>query len=179
MGKPESEDHNDQRSENNPTPVDHSLDDLAKELASGTVSRRRALRMLGAALVGGVLASVPGVAWAKPKPGKCTRDAQCPSGQRCVNRICADECASTLDCRPQGAGSICCGGTCIRIDANNCGACGNACPAGSDCCLVSFNDPTTGQPVVDTICCPGGLSQCTVEFTPEGTPRAACAPLPT
>jgi hypothetical protein len=37
-----------------------SFDDLAKGLASGEVSRGRAIRMMGAALVGGALASIPG-----------------------------------------------------------------------------------------------------------------------
>src|SRR5215216_1146915 len=40
------------------------FDDLAQGLAAGTVSRRKALRLMGAALVGSTLASVPGVAWA-------------------------------------------------------------------------------------------------------------------
>jgi len=39
-----------------------SFDELAKRLASGEVSRGQALRMMGAALVGGALASVPGIA---------------------------------------------------------------------------------------------------------------------
>jgi hypothetical protein len=42
----------------------HSFDDLAMGLAEGTLSRRKALRLMGAALAGGMLASVPGVAWA-------------------------------------------------------------------------------------------------------------------
>ncbi len=37
-----------------------SFDELAKGLAAGTVSRGKALRLMGAALVGGVLASLPG-----------------------------------------------------------------------------------------------------------------------
>jgi len=41
-----------------------SLDELTKGLATGTVSRRKALRWMGGALVGAALASVPGVAWA-------------------------------------------------------------------------------------------------------------------
>jgi hypothetical protein len=48
----------------NPTRVDHSLDDLARDLASGTISRGQALRWMGSALVGTALAVVPGVAWA-------------------------------------------------------------------------------------------------------------------
>jgi hypothetical protein len=46
-----------------------SFDAVAKGLASGTVSRGKALRLMGAALVGGTLAAIPGVALAKPKPG--------------------------------------------------------------------------------------------------------------
>jgi hypothetical protein len=41
-----------------------TFDDLAKGLASGTLSRGKALRLLGGALVGATLASLPGVAWA-------------------------------------------------------------------------------------------------------------------
>jgi hypothetical protein len=47
-----------------PSPgVETSFDNLAKGLASGTVSRRQALTWMGSALLGGVLASIPGVAW--------------------------------------------------------------------------------------------------------------------
>ena len=41
-----------------------SFDELAKGLANGEVSRRKALGLIGAALVGGTLASIPGMAWA-------------------------------------------------------------------------------------------------------------------
>jgi hypothetical protein len=41
------------------------FDELAKGLANGTISRRQALRWMGGALVGGVLASIPGVALAQ------------------------------------------------------------------------------------------------------------------
>ena len=44
----------------------HSLDDVAKELASGAVSRRQALKLIGAALAGAGLALIPGVASATP-----------------------------------------------------------------------------------------------------------------
>ena len=45
---------------------ERSFDELASELASGTLSRGKALRLIGAALVGGVLASLPGRAQAAP-----------------------------------------------------------------------------------------------------------------
>jgi hypothetical protein len=47
-----------------PETRERSFDELAIRLASGSVSRRKALRMMGAALVGGAMASIPGMAWA-------------------------------------------------------------------------------------------------------------------
>jgi hypothetical protein len=47
-----------------PGVVGQTFDDLARRLAEGTISRRRALRLFGAALVGVTTASIPGVAWA-------------------------------------------------------------------------------------------------------------------
>jgi len=101
------EDHNGNHSHQEHPTADLSFDDLAKGIASGTVSRRKALRILGAALVGGVLASIPGVALAKPKPGKCTRNSQCPATQACINGVCGCPSTTTL-----------CGGSCV---SNVCG----------------------------------------------------------
>jgi|SRR5215208_1127579 len=79
--------------------VEYSFDDLARGLASGTISRRKALKWLGGAFLGGVLVSIPGIAWAKPKPGKCTHDKQCPTGQTCQDGVCVPrECV----CDPPG-----------------------------------------------------------------------------
>ena len=66
-----------------------SFDELASGLASGTLSRGKALKLMGAALLGGTLASIPGIAMAKPKPAdrKCNHDHQCESGQ-CVDGVC-------------------------------------------------------------------------------------------
>ena len=49
-----------------------SLDELATGLGlpSGNFSRGKALRIMGAALVGGALAAFPGAAWAKEKLDK-------------------------------------------------------------------------------------------------------------
>ena len=80
-----AEEHNGERSpSDNPTMrVDHSLDSLARYLANGSVSRRKALRLLGGVLLGSTLASIPGMALAKPKRDRCTRNSHCPSGQGC------------------------------------------------------------------------------------------------
>jgi hypothetical protein len=45
-----------------PEARDHSFDELTRGLASGSLSRRKVLRLMGAALVGGALASIPGIA---------------------------------------------------------------------------------------------------------------------
>lgn len=69
-----AEDQNGESSTRQDTTREHFLDDLAKGLVSGTLSRRRALRLIGGAIAGAALASFPGVAWAKKKqkkPKKC------------------------------------------------------------------------------------------------------------
>jgi hypothetical protein len=43
-------------------PTNRYFDELTRALASGSISRCKALRLMGAALVGGTLASFPGVA---------------------------------------------------------------------------------------------------------------------
>jgi hypothetical protein len=56
--------------------TNHSFDELTRGLASGSISRGRALRLMGAALVGGTLTSLGlgGVAAADP-PG-CKRNGK-------------------------------------------------------------------------------------------------------
>src|SRR5215210_1447965 len=68
---------------------ERSFDALAKGLAEGTVSRRGALRWIGAAILGGVLASIPGMALAQPggrgRPTTPGGSRGCPAGcQRLV-----------------------------------------------------------------------------------------------
>jgi hypothetical protein len=73
-----AEDHNRGRTPSvDPRKVDYSLDDLAKGLAHGTISRLEAVRLMGAALVGGALASVPGFAWAQPERRRVPSSAAC------------------------------------------------------------------------------------------------------
>src|ERR687893_705907 len=126
-----------------------AFDELAKGLAGGTVSRRKVLRLLGAAFVGTTLASVPGMAWAAktprpPKPdGRCSQNKPCPAGQGCCNRTCVD----------------------LQSDPNNCGSCGNSCPEGVPC--------TNGGCVVcgpNQVCC--GVGFCREDEGP--VPNACC-----
>ena len=81
-----------------------SFDALTKGMASGTVSRGRALRLMGAALVGGTLASVPSIASAaappRPNGRKCKQSSQCASGN-CQGGV----------CQAAGGGGVCPTGT--------------------------------------------------------------------
>jgi hypothetical protein len=93
-----------------------SFDELARGLASGEFSRRKALKLMGAALVGGTLASLGiGEAAADPmgckRNGKnCKQNAQCCSGN-CSSGICGRACVP--DCSPCTEGGIqCCSGFC-------------------------------------------------------------------
>jgi hypothetical protein len=91
-----------------------AFDALASEMARGTLSRGRMLRLMGAALVGGTLGSL-GIREAgaddlcKPTGKKCNKDAQCCSG----------------NCSRSGTSRF---GTCAAAD-NTCspgGSCGEA-----------------------------------------------------
>src|SRR5215217_9309675 len=108
-----------------------SLDELAKGLANGTLSRGKAIRLVGGAGLGSALASVPGVAWAD--------DDRCPEGQtrcgeRCVNlQTNGRHCGS---CRNRcGSNQTCCKGRCVNLKRNerHCGRCFNRCPEGQEC----------------------------------------------
>jgi hypothetical protein len=139
---------------------EHSFDELARGLASGTLSRRKALRLMGAALVGSALASIPGVALAADEGGnrECVRFCKenfplGPERSECISAGargegpcfdnggggggCTTELASCLD-ESGGPGYCCCG------DFNNC----ICCPAaGNRVCGIAF---PSGEPV-----CPG------------------------
>ena len=133
-----------------PEARERSFDALATGLASGSISRGKAIKLMGAALVGGTLASlgIGGVAAAaeddqgeneecKRNGKKCKRSNQCCSGN-CVNGTCgACPPGSTL------CGTTCCPGatcTCAPVSGG-----GQACiqtPTGgldavSDCALCS------------------------------------------
>ena len=101
---------------------ERSFDELARALASGNVSRRKALKWMGGALLGGVLASIPGVAWAAPPED---RGRPCPKGAI----KCRDACCSSPE-------DLCCRGVCTHVvfDRFNCGRCGNECAEGEGCC---------------------------------------------
>ena len=139
-----------------PEPRDHSFDELTRGLASGTLSRGKALRLMGAALVGGALASIPGIAGAKPKPAgaKCKHDHQCASGTCSSTGTCAAACVS--DGGACTADGECCSRLCVEVreGVRVCAAappiCDPPCPANCSCDFAA--DGTT-----TCIGCPPGL----------------------
>jgi hypothetical protein len=125
---------------------DHTLDNLSRMLADESVSRARALRLLGAALVGGLLASIPG--GAKAAPVVCTGDFPQECGDSCctADEVCCGKGANAL-CAP--AGFTCCGK----------GRGVTACTPGWTCCKGTGG---TGCCPPGTICCQfgGGTVSC-------------------
>jgi hypothetical protein len=159
--------------------VKTSFDELAKGFATGAVSRRKALRWIGGALVGAVLASVPGVAWA---------DVRCPEGQtrcglRCVNvRTNERHCGSCFNrCRST---QTCCKGRCVNLQTNerHCGSCLNRCAEGEECvggvCQCPSGTTLCGGNCIPN--CPSGQTlntstcQCVQTCPPDCPPGQAC-----
>ena len=106
----------------------HSFDELASGLASGTLSRGKALKLMGAALVGGTLASL-GIGEAaaddecRPDGKKCRQDAQCCNG----------------NCSKSGTSRF---GTCAAACVSN----GGACTSDNDCCSRFCVDRSCAEP---------------------------------
>lgn len=79
-------------SEEQNTGVGQSFDDLARSIAGGTMPRRRALRLFGAALFGGMVASIPGVALAQQGGNRacvqfCTQEfPPGPERRQCISQ---------------------------------------------------------------------------------------------
>jgi hypothetical protein len=106
------------------TPREHSLDELAKGLANHSLSRKQAFKWFGGALIGGVLASIPGIAWAQEQrtfptlPTQAAPQAQaaaagcnppCQTGEVCDNGKCVSTCPpeTPIQC-PRGSFVPCC-----------------------------------------------------------------------
>jgi len=157
-----------------------SLDELAKGLANGTLSRGKALRLVGGALLGAALGSIPGVAWADDR---CS-EGQTRCGDRCVNLLtnerhcgsCSNRCRST---------QTCCKGRCVNLQRNerHCGSCFNRCEEGEECVggvcqgggCPSGTTPCgtqccqTGETCVNGTCCPNA------QLCGTGTSLTCCA----
>jgi hypothetical protein len=136
--------------------TESSLDELAKGLATGTLSRGKAIRWMGGALLGAALASLPGMAWANDcrRLGReCRRDAQCCS-RNCVRRGDHKVCGC-----PEGKTR--CGVRCVNLDRNerHCGECFNRCEEGEEC--VAGECQGEGG-------CPPGTTECGTQCCQTG-----------
>ena len=154
------------------TSIASSLDELAKGLATGTLSRGKAISWMGGALLGTALASVPEVAWAdddcRRLGRECRRDSQCCS-KNCIRR--GDD--KVCGC-PEGQTR--CNDRCVNLERNerHCGRCFNRCDEGEECvedeCRGTCPSGTTpcgtecctrGQECVGGVCqCPSGTALC-------------------
>jgi hypothetical protein len=150
---------------------EHSFDDLARGLATGTVSRGQALKMVGAAVLSAALMPLfPDTAQAltRRQRRRCSRQGGTVCGEVQRSQVCCAAgrpCCGTARspvCCPSGrqcvdgscrcpTGETECSGSCVNLDTdeNNCRTCGNACPEGATC--------------VDGSCvCPEGTFECDV-----------------
>jgi Cys-rich repeat protein len=136
-----------------PEARERSFDALATGLASGSISRGRALRLMGAALVGGALGSLGIGEAAADRPGckrtgkVCTKDKVCCSGN-CVNNTCAACPTGTV---------LLSNGTCARtcISSADCSASCTGCAAANsgDYCYTA---PGSQTPCTTDSQCPQG-----------------------
>jgi hypothetical protein len=154
---------------------EYSFDELAKGLASGTVSRGRALKLMGGALLGGVLAAIPGVALAQegrppgvpppetPPPETPPTGAGSPQGEQGCPGVGQIRVRGECQCP---TGTTTCGNACCPPDQ----ACsGERCLPFCDIGVVFPLLPDLGDPCV----CPSGTFNCT---TGSVTRQGICCP---
>jgi hypothetical protein len=157
------------------------FDDLARGLADGSITRGRALRLMGAALVGGALGSL-GIGEASADPigckrnGKhCTRPDQCCSGN-CASGTCQER-TTTTTAAPTTTTTT----TTPTTTTTSTTTTPRPCTADTDCVGIELCDPDT-----NTCQCPGcydtngvcqeGLSTSACRSSVAGLACAVCQP---
>jgi hypothetical protein len=137
------------------------FDELARGLADGTLTRGKALRLMGAALVGGTLASLGiGEAGADPpgckRAGKhCTRTDQCCGSLVCLSGTCQTPTTTTTETPTTTTTETPTTTTTPMCIPNNTGTCtsSNQCCGGAFCAITGY---CIGQNIVDCTCESGG-----------------------
>ncbi len=113
------------------TKEEFSFDELAKGLASGKISRGRALKLVGAAVLGGgVLTLLPGVA-----RGQVEAEAAqgCPEGQRAINnRRCPTNSCAAGEPGCRCAETVNGNKRCVRFNREDCPST-DQCDTNEDC----------------------------------------------
>jgi hypothetical protein len=112
------------------------LDVIARDLASGAISRRAALRRFGGVAIGAVL---PGAIFAD------SALARCPKERRCDGKCCPKHAHCRKGRCKCERGFTDCGKKCrnLKTDERNCGKCGRTCAEGETCVNGTC---TPGQP---------------------------------
>jgi hypothetical protein len=152
---------------------EHSFDELARGLASGSISRRRALKLLGLSIGGGLLASIPGLAWGQPVPPQGKGP---PEGKGPPPNVPTPECSPTDPCDEP---LECCEGVCRPVEffqtPEACGECpphpgASICEEGQTCCCPEGR----AGPGVCQCCDPTEACQIVIKDPVEG-PVGVCA----
>ena len=150
---------------------DGFFDDLARGLADGTLTRGKALRLMGAAVVGGALGSL-GIGEASADPIGCKRNGKtCTRNDQCCSGNCESGTCSTC---PSGR-ELLSNGTCALPCTTREGCFAAGCDPNSTGCEVELGGG-------DARYCrnSGGLTSCTsTADCPSGqfcvSPEGACA----
>ncbi len=129
---------------------EHSFDELARGLASGEVSRRKALKWMATAALGGTLFSIPGMALATPRTPPSGKGG-CTGGRTLCRGKCYDLQTSNQNCGQ-------CGNVCSESQVCQGGTCLGACSTRFDC-AVGF-DCIRGACVSRSVCQPGEVAEC-------------------
>jgi hypothetical protein len=147
--------------------TNRSFDDLARGLANGSITRGKALKLMGAALLGGTLASFPGVAWAAKGGGggksSCAHFCQglfgssTPQEEECVSQGTKGQgpcftCTTQTGCGPNFTKPPCT----VTGQTYNCSTCECECPSGQVLCngsCVSNNCGAVGILNPNTCAC--------------------------
>ena len=151
-----------------PEARERAFDALATEMASGSISRGKALRLMGAALIGGALGSL-GIRGAsadlcKRNEKVCKKNSQCCSGN-CVKSsgsatgICTAACPS---------GQVMCGGSCVPNSCLTIGHVFNTSTCQCECPpdRVTLQNGLCAKPCTSNADCPPGCSGgCVPEFS--------------
>ena len=105
------------------------LDGLARDLASGEISRRSALKRLAGGAVAASVASLPGA------EALASRSRRCPPARKCGDRCCPAHSKCRRGKCKCNEGYDKCGRKCVDMQTSvkHCGDCDTVCPEGSSC----------------------------------------------
>jgi Notch-like protein len=148
------------------------LDDLARDLASGTISRRTALRRLAAGAIGIGLAATPSALAEELERGRCPKRRRCgkrccPKGKKCKNGRCRCK-AGTFKCGKGCCpdGELCDDGVCVSA------ICGDGVRNGTEDC----DGADMGAETCESLGFTGGTLACssTCTYDTSGCSSAEC-----